>query len=357
MARAVYTIGQRRVNIMGRTINTTSGHKPKQQADKWECVPSDIDITKFHSGRAYGTDDEAAKRLAVSIIDNKQLQPVGCRSNESKQLELIWGFTRHRAIELIRSGFTAEDGRLLHIPDFKIECLVFDCTEAEAAIMTILENSMREDTSHIDNAHTVRRLQLEHKMSNRQIAGHLNKQESYISRVVKLLNLPEAQQQQVHSGDLAMSAALALLDAPKEVTEVVTASGGKVTESVITTAVREALLNGSTCALIDEPSPDVEDVQRLVGLPPDMVSNPPTVAQKETKKQADKKAATPPAPTQKKVSKLRALTMTEFRTGLTAIRCSHPTTEALINYIEEFIDGKHDALAFGDLLARNIKEY
>src|SRR5439155_16635218 len=97
----------------------------------------------------------------------------------------------------------------------KLQCKVVDCNPEEAFIRNIVENNERAETTPVDDAHNQRRLREEFGWSEQRIAEFYKRSVAYISQLRRTLQLPQPIQQAVARGDMAISAALDLVELPE----------------------------------------------------------------------------------------------------------------------------------------------
>ncbi len=313
--------------------NTTSKQNNSDNAvDSMHYVPPHDIVTNIErSGRFFQPTEEAVIDLATSINDVGQLQPVVCRPLSDKRLECVCGFTRIRAISKLREGFTAADGRHIHVPDALVRVEVEDCSDLDARCKTISENWFRSEQSDMDMAYNVNiLLAAPYNKTNKDIAALYGVQMSYTSRVRGLLRLPREIQMEIHRGRVSMDAALKILDTPEHLrlTVMNLASQnrndkGKITTPVVLDAVKIAL---------GEIGQSAE-----VGVKPAI----PTTAQRI----APTRAGDP----------LR-LSQSDESDGWTQIRAAKPKLTAVIAAIEEWRAGKINVIALAECLDRHFTE-
>lgn len=121
-------------------------------------------------------EDSALNELAASIREQGLLQPIIVRK-KGEHYELIAGERRLRASQ--KAGLT-------HIP-----ALVRECTDSEAAQLTLLENLQREDLNPVEEARGFERLTKDFGMTHEQLAQKIGKSRPEITNCLRLLSLPE----------------------------------------------------------------------------------------------------------------------------------------------------------------------
>ena len=141
-------------------------------------------------------DEESLGRLADSLKQRGQLQPIRVRWDEGRGIYIIiCGERRWRAA--IRAGLT----------NIRAEVVEGDLTAAELRAIQLVENCLREDLRPIEQAKAFRDLMGQNSWSTRQLAAELALSQANIVRSLALLELPESIQEQVEQGNLAPSAA------------------------------------------------------------------------------------------------------------------------------------------------------
>jgi ParB/RepB/Spo0J family partition protein len=184
--------------------------------DEFLIDPSEVIVDPMLNGRWKPHDDEAVEVLARSIGDEGQLQAVQVRRIDGNRVQLVLGYRRHAAVKLHN----------YHNPEnqIKLRCKVVVISPEEAFRRNIVENRQRSDCTPIDDAHNQRRLREVHGWQDVKIAEFYGMTPSYVSRLRKLLSLPDKVQDAVHGKSLSVDAALALADLPQKDREEVLAT-------------------------------------------------------------------------------------------------------------------------------------
>lgn len=140
-----------------------------------ENIPvSSIHRNPYQPRRTF--EDSALNELAASIREQGLLQPIIVRK-KGEHYELIAGERRLRA---------AQKAGLSNIP-----ALVRECTDSEAAQLTLLENLQREDLNPVEEARGFERLTEDFGMTHEQLAQKIGKSRPEITNSLRLLSLPE----------------------------------------------------------------------------------------------------------------------------------------------------------------------
>ncbi len=279
-------------------------------------------------GRAYQPTDEAVQKLAVSIFQQGQIQPVEVRRVGNQYL-VNAGFTRTAAVRLLNHGFVYGDVEY-HDPALKLQCVPSAHNDEEAFERNVVENAIRNNTSPIDDAINQRKLRDKYGKSDKEIAELYGIDAARVSRLKKLLQLSEEHRRMVHFGELTFGAALDLLDSPEEEREgiiLATAGKGKGRAAAIKKAVREAIMSDD--AVTDE---DLAERTQLKPRQKKVVAE----AEPEAKGKKAKAEAEPEAP------KIKARTSKEFKDFISdcAVNTEDVDLRKLLNGLVKFFEGQ-----------------
>jgi ParB family chromosome partitioning protein len=177
-------------------------------------------------------DEEALDRLAESLSEHGQLQPIAIRWNdEVGRYLIVSGERRWRA--------TLKAGRKT------IDAVIVDPrSESQILELQLIENCLREDLRPIEQAKAFRTLMDRNGWSGDQLARTLHMSDASVFRALALLTLPDAVQGHVESGGMAPSVAyeLSKIEAPEvqaEIASRVVAEGLSRAETV--EAVRQVV--------------------------------------------------------------------------------------------------------------------
>ncbi|MCP5002546.1 MAG: ParB/RepB/Spo0J family partition protein [Planctomycetes bacterium] len=138
---------------------------------------------------------------AASIKDVGLLQPIVVRrdpDNDNRYI-IIVGETRWRAYTEI----------LMPLDPVKYSTIraSIRTTEkndpGEILLLQLIENIQKTDLNPLEEADAYKRLKEARGINNKQLAALVHKSESRISRILKLLNLSEEDQQRIHNGELS----------------------------------------------------------------------------------------------------------------------------------------------------------
>jgi ParB-like chromosome segregation protein Spo0J len=211
--------------------------------------PDDV-VPGRNSRIVEGPDDDArVKKLAISIFENGQKQPVLCHKNPEGKVVLDGGFGRLAAINLLRTGFEYVDDNgfptAAHVPDATVWVSIDSktVTDEQAFVQSILEN-LHEPLAPLQEAKGNEVLRDEFKYSDTAIArlrGYNNT--NRVAELWKLLAAPKDVLKAVKDGTItSVAAAVALSELPEDARKE-TISGAKADakgkKRVTATDVRE----------------------------------------------------------------------------------------------------------------------
>ena len=144
--------------------------------------------------------EDELKELASSIKTQGLIQPIIVRLGNDGQYEIVAGERRWRASQL--AG--------LH----EVDCVIKNLKDIDVLESALIENIQREDLNVIEEAHAYKGLIDLKKLTNDKLAKLIGKSSSYISNILRLLELDQTIQDLVIKGDLSMGHARALIGVP-----------------------------------------------------------------------------------------------------------------------------------------------
>jgi ParB family transcriptional regulator, chromosome partitioning protein len=144
--------------------------------------------------------------LSESIREYGVLQPISVRKNSDTHYELIAGERRLRASQL--AGLE------------KVPAIIIESTEAESAILALIENLQREDLNFIEEADGYQRLIKEHNFTQDVLANQIGKKQSTIANKLRILKLSDNVKERLITDGLTERHARALLKIPDEQTQI-----------------------------------------------------------------------------------------------------------------------------------------
>ena len=148
--------------------------------------------------------EERLKGLAQSIKSHGVLQPMIVRRHPSLpgHYELVAGERRWRALQLLDYS--------------EVPVMVRRVKDQDLLEVALLENIQREDLSPIEEALSYRELLRRHGYTQEFLAGRIGKDRSTIANLMRLLQLPDAVQNDLEQGRMTVGHARALLALPSE---------------------------------------------------------------------------------------------------------------------------------------------
>ncbi len=159
-----------------------------------QLPPGSIRPNPAQPRRHFAADE--LESLAESIRQNGLLQPVTVRRGE-RGWELVAGERRLRASVL--AGLES------------IPCIVCSCSEAQSAVLAMIENLQRQDLDPFEEAEGIRRLITEWNVTQEEAAARLGKSQSAIANKLRLLRFTEEERAAILEGGLSERHARALL--------------------------------------------------------------------------------------------------------------------------------------------------
>ncbi len=170
-------------------------------------------------------DPEALAQLADSIATHGLIQPIVVRSSENEgYYQIIAGERRWRASKM--AGLT------------EIPVIVMEVDDEKAAQVAIIENVQRENLNPMEEAAAYKRLTVDYKMTQEELARRIGKSRSAIANTMRLLDLPEEICELVKLGRLSAGHARTLLSL-RDREKIVSAANQIISKNL---SVREAEL-------------------------------------------------------------------------------------------------------------------
>ena len=144
--------------------------------------------------------DEDLKELSSSIKNQGLIQPIIIKPIKNGQYQIIAGERRWRACQL--NG--------MH----EVECVIKNLDDTNVLEAALIENIQREDLNVIEEANAYKGLINIKNINNEILAKLIGKSSSYVSNILRLLELDKKIQEMVINGDLSMGHARALIGVP-----------------------------------------------------------------------------------------------------------------------------------------------
>ncbi len=213
-----------------------------RRTDLHRVPPTELVARPQNRGRFAPPDQEAVKALALSMLQQGQLQHINVR-RDGTELVIVAGFTRHEAAMMIVEGFTVE-GQEFQDPEFLIDVRLLNTNEEDAFFNNVTENALRNETSPMDDAHNQEVMRQRYGKSDAEIAAIFHCSITSVISNKKLLNLSKDFQRMVHDGTLPVTAAVLFVDIPEAEREAflqeVRDEHGKVRTAKVKARLRES---------------------------------------------------------------------------------------------------------------------
>ena len=144
---------------------------------------------------------EGLEELADSIAEHGILQPLSVREVHGRY-QLISGERRLRAARMVG---------LATVP-----CILVAASDTESALLALVENLQRRDLDFLEEAVALRRLIVQHGLSQEEAARKVGKSQSAVANKLRLLKLAPEVLEAVKEGGLSERHARSLLRLPEE---------------------------------------------------------------------------------------------------------------------------------------------
>lgn len=157
-----------------------------------------IDLDRLRSGKNVRKDmpEEDVRQMAESLKAVGQQQAISVRW-DGEAWAIISGHTRYHAAKL--AGLTS----------LKATVHETHLTPEQEQVMQLVENCARRDMSDLDTATSVQELMQARQCTMAEAGRIIGRSESWVSRKLQLLRLPEAQKAKLASGKLSKTEARA----------------------------------------------------------------------------------------------------------------------------------------------------
>ncbi len=132
--------------------------------------------------------EEAINELAASIKKHGLMQPV-IVIEENGEFILVAGERRLRAVKSLGKK--------------EIKAIISDISLNELREYALIENIQREDLNHLEIAESLKSLIDEHGYTHEILAKNIGKSRSYITNILRLLNLPEFVKEKVANNEIS----------------------------------------------------------------------------------------------------------------------------------------------------------
>ena len=140
--------------------------------------------------------DESIKELAASIEKHGLMQPVIVIENEGEYI-LVAGERRLRAVKSLGKE--------------SIKAIISDISLKDLREYALIENIQREDLNAVEIAYSLKSLIDEFGFTHEELAKNIGKSRTYISNMLRLLNLPKSVQEKLSQNKISYGHAKVLL--------------------------------------------------------------------------------------------------------------------------------------------------
>ena len=182
--------------LLSKSNSETENNNSIQKINISQITPNDSQPRKNFN-------DEQLKELSSSIKNQGLIQPIIVKPIADNQFQIIAGERRWRACQL--NG--------MH----EVDCVVKDLDDINVLEAALIENIQREDLNVIEEANAYSGLINIKKISNENLAKLIGKSSSYVSNILRLLELDKKIQTMVINEELTMGHARALIGVPDAV--------------------------------------------------------------------------------------------------------------------------------------------
>lgn len=174
----------------------------REKVEQVQRVPVDL-ITpgSFQARRRFS--QTALAELARSVAESGVVQPVVVRTAGEQGYELLAGERRWRAAQL---------AGLHELPVIVRD----DLSDAEAAILGLIENLQRESLGPMETARGLESLCREHGLTHDQASERIGKSRTYVTNYLRLLKLAAQVQAWLDEGELTLGHAKILAGIPEK---------------------------------------------------------------------------------------------------------------------------------------------
>jgi ParB family chromosome partitioning protein len=157
--------------------------------------PERIVMNRFQPRQVF--EPQALDELAAAIKAQGIVEPLIVRPSIAGKYELIAGERRLRASRL--AGMD------------QVPVIVRELDDRGALEMSLVENLLRENLNPIEEGNAFKRLNREFVLTHEQIAGRIGKSRTYVTNMIRLIELPPAILEMINNGTLTAGQARPLL--------------------------------------------------------------------------------------------------------------------------------------------------
>ncbi len=180
---------------LGALLDIEENNNIVKKVDIDRVIPSEIQPRKFFN-------DTSINELAESIKKYGILNPIIVKPENGK-FRIISGERRFRAAQI---------ANLKEVPVI----IKDDVNEKTSFEISLIENIHREDLNPIEEAESFKRLIAEFNYTHQQIANLIGKDRTYVTNILRLLNLTEFVKTQLINGNLTVGHCKVLVNLTEE---------------------------------------------------------------------------------------------------------------------------------------------
>jgi len=193
-----------RLTGLGSGLSSLLGTQVDKKTDNFKMIPIEfIEPGPWQPRKMFDKDELVS--LSSSIKNQGLIQPIIVKPTTDNQFQIIAGERRWRACQL--NG--------MH----EVDCVVKDIDDINVLEAALIENIQREDLNVIEEANAYKGLIDIKKINNEGLSKLIGKSSSYVSNILRLLELDKKIQQMVIDGELSMGHARALIGVPDAISK------------------------------------------------------------------------------------------------------------------------------------------
>jgi len=183
------------------TARNAKAESNPPSAERLVHIPVDlIDRNPEHPRKQY--QEKALKQLADSFVDIGILQPLVLRKLPQKTYQIVIGERRWRAACL--AGLDT------------VPAVVKECSDEEALISSLVENTLSEQLNVFEQAEAFERLIKYYGHTHQSVANSIKKSRSYVTNRLRLLEISDGLKLYYDCGLLGASHLIVLMGIPED---------------------------------------------------------------------------------------------------------------------------------------------
>jgi ParB family chromosome partitioning protein len=186
-------LGARDLDVLLGGPEADSG--PEAAGEYRSLKIASLQAGKYQPRKAFA--QEPLDELVASIREHGVLDPILVRAVGAQKFEIIGGERRWRAAK--QAGLT------------EVPALVRELTDAQVALIALVENIQREDLAPLEVAQSLKQLMAEFRFTQEQAADKIGRSRAAVANLLRLLTLPEPVKQLLAERRIEMGHARALV--------------------------------------------------------------------------------------------------------------------------------------------------